>query len=107
MSNSVSVTKLSKEEMSISGYESTRLLNIGRFWVNADATPENRRPALSGQIDRDLPVTITLAPNAKLVLYPNNKRDGKRDADFRLSIELPTATANDIIELQRGNRAVA
>ena len=30
--------------------------------------------------------SITLTPNDKIQLWPNQKRDGKKDADYRLSI---------------------
>lgn len=77
----------------------TRLLNVGRAWVNANAT--GNQPPISGQIDRNLGASITLNPNDRILFFPNNKREGVRDADFRIAIEVPTAVANEIIERQR------
>ena len=80
----------------------TKSLNIGRAWINN--VPEGTRgPALSIQLDRNLGADISLSPGDRVYLWPNNKRAGVRDADFRLSLDVPTALADEIIERQRGN----
>jgi hypothetical protein len=82
----------------------TRLLNIGRAWMNDGATPENNRPVMSAQVDRDLPVSITLVANSRIVFFPNTKREGKKDADFRLAVEMPSEVVDGIIARQRAGR---
>jgi hypothetical protein len=80
----------------------TKPLNIGRAWINK-VSEGSRGPALSIQMDRNLSADITLSPGDRVYLWPNKKREGIRDADFRLSMDVPTALADEIIERQRGN----
>lgn len=80
----------------------TKLVNIGRLWINKDAT--GKKPPISGQIDRSLGVSVTLSANDKLVFFRNTKREGTRDADFRIAIELPTAMADEVIASQMSSR---
>lgn len=60
---------------------------IGRAWVNT----VQKEGALKGtqflniQIDQAF-ASITLSPGDKIQLWPNAKREGKQDADYRLSI---------------------
>lgn len=81
----------------------TKLLNIGRAWVNNNAV--GNQPPISGQIDRNLGATVSLSPNDRIMFFPNAKREGVRDADFRIAIELPIAEADAIIESQMSHRA--
>lgn len=63
--------------------ESNRVF-IGRAWVNkSKQNPEVEY--LNVQIDRGFE-SITLNQNDLIQLYPNKKREGKKDADYRLSI---------------------
>lgn len=66
----------------------------------------NRKPVINITIDRDLPVAVTLSPLERVLLFPNVKRDGKKDADLRLSIELPADQANAVITAQRAKTPV-
>lgn len=86
-----------------SAQSNTKLLTIGRIWNNVKTG--DRMPAMSGRLDRDLPVSVTLSPNSRFVIFKNDKREGKQDADFRLAIVLDTDVADDIIKTQRANRA--
>ena len=84
-------------------HRSTKLLNIGRIWVNEKAG--DNQPAMSGRLDRDLGAEITLSPNDRILLFPNSKREGKRDADMRVAIEVDAEKADAIIAAQRSRRS--
>lgn len=73
----------------------TRLLNIGRIWLNEKKSDNS--PVMSGRIDRDLGASITLSPNDRIVFFNNSKRDGKKDADLRVAIELPAEVVDRMI----------
>lgn len=96
---------------------------IGRMWVNAgsntmvpatytvpaDVTLSANESYLIGQLsfrtDRNLnasPVAGEVAPvvlkkGEKLFFYANNKRDGHRDPDYSVSVLLPSAVAETVI----------
>lgn len=84
-------------------HRSTKLLNIGRVWLNENAG--DNKPAMSGRLDRDLGAQITLSPNDRLLFFPNSKREGKRDADMRVAIEVDAEKADTIIAAQRTRRS--
>lgn len=69
-------------------------LFIGKLWVNTINTEgENKgKKYMSGNIDNKFS-KITIGINDQINIFPNNKRKGVRDADFRISIltdqELP------------------
>lgn len=79
----------------------TRLLNIGRAWDNSSIEGRsNKAPKLRIAIDRDLGLAITLKPESQLLLFTNQKRAGKKDADYRVAVELP----KDIVDAQLAKR---
>lgn len=95
---------MSKVELSAGGEKparTMRLLNIGRIWVNEQKNENS--PVMSGVIDRNLGASITLSPNDRIVFFSNAKRDGKRDADLRVAIEVPAEVAESVIAAQRGS----
>ena len=57
---------------------------IGKAWVNT----KGELNYLSITIDRG--TEITLESEDKLVAFPNNKREGKRDADYRIYVDMNT-----------------
>ena len=48
--------------------------------------------------DRNLPKDIKVEAGKSLYFYTNKKREGKRDADYSVSIVLPEAEAQSIID---------
>ncbi len=84
----------------------TKLLGIGRMWDNS-ATAQGNQPKFRILLDRNLGLHITLVPMSELVLFENKKREGKRDADYRVAISLPTAVVDTEVARQRGSRGVA
>lgn len=62
---------------------------IGRGWINT--VKQGPRAGLNFiQVKFDRGVEIDkLTPDCMLQLWPNEKREGKRDADYRLSILTP------------------
>ena len=55
---------------------------IGRAWLNET---RNGKSFINIKLDRDIK-TVSLAPSMRIELWPNTKREGKKDADYRLSI---------------------
>ena len=66
---------------------------IGKLWVNSI---NSSRPGAI-RINRNLPTEIVLKAGTTLFLSINKKREGKQDADFSVSVLLPTATAETLI----------
>ena len=60
---------------------------IGRAWLNTvqKEGPSKGTQFLNISIDEAY-AAITLTPQDKIQLWPNPKREGKQDADYRLSI---------------------
>lgn len=85
--------------------QTTRAFTVGRAWINEQRSPNS--PAVVIRMDRDLPRTITLAPGSELIAFPNVKRDGKQDADFRIAVRLPREVADTLIAEQRATREAA
>lgn len=96
------MTQVEKLENGVVPQRTTKLVNIGRVWLNEKKNKNS--PVMGGRLDRDLGVSITLSPNDRIVFFNNAKREGKRDADLRIAIELPTAEADQMIETQRSRR---
>ena len=67
---------------------------IGKLWIHN--VTGNRPGAI--RISRNLPTSVTLEPGATLFLNTNLKRDGKQDADFNISVLLPTETVDKLIQ---------
>ena len=99
------MSTLNLVEGKVQAERTTRLLNIGRIWLNEQKGETS--PVMSGRIDRDLGASITLSPNDRIVFFSNTKRDGKKDADFRVAIELPAGVVDQVIETQRSVRGSA
>lgn len=97
------MSKVQFSEGNVAPERTTRLLNIGRIWLNVQKGENS--PVMSGRIDRDLGASITLSPNDRIVFFNNSKRDGKKDADMRVAIELPAEVVDKVIETQRSARS--
>ena len=73
---------------------------IGKVWLNAGR---------GGQliVDRDNPAEIILTPGMRINLtdQTDKKREGKQDADYSVSILLPTADAMRLIEEKKSKIA--
>ena len=66
---------------------------IGRAWINEAKGGANKGTKfISVVFDRGVSGTIDLANGSNLMLWPNNKREGKRDADYRVSVLEPVPT---------------
>lgn len=52
---------------------------------------------LTFKTDRNLITPVTVKEGAALYLYANRKRDGKKDADFSVSVLLDITDANRVI----------
>ena len=70
---------------------------IGKMWINSN---DNNRPG-SIRISRSLPTDVVLKASTTLFLTPNKKRDGKNDADFSVTVLLPTETADALIAAEK------
>ena len=70
---------------------------IGKMWLHSVAG--NRPGAI--RISRDLPTDVVLKAGTTLFLNTNTKREGKVDADFSISVLLPAATADALIQAER------
>ena len=70
---------------------------IGKLWTNSK---NGTRPGTL-RISRDLPQDIVLTKGTTLYLTTNIKREDKLDADFSISVLLPTATADKLIQMQK------
>ena len=61
---------------------------IGRAWINVVKNEESKYVGtefINVTLDKDVNKVVINAGD-KLQLWPNNKREGKKDADFRVSI---------------------
>lgn len=67
----------------------TQRVFIGRAWKNRVQKEGATKGVefLNLQLDRD--VSITLEAGDRITLWPNTKREGKADADYRASIQVP------------------
>ena len=64
-----------------------KLISVGRAWKNTSkAGNEFLRLSIDQKIDGKAFSAITLKAGDQLLLTLNKKREGKKDADFRLSI---------------------
>lgn len=57
--------------------------NIGRAWINQCKDGKVR---INFKIDRG--IKVELDENTPVLLSPNTKREGKRDADYRAAIQV-------------------
>ncbi len=70
---------------------------IGKAWASSQ---DGNRPGTI-RISRDLPRPIELKAGTTLFLSRNDKRDGKMDADFSVSVLLPVTVADQLIAAER------
>lgn len=56
---------------------------IGKAWINKSKKGTDLINIVLGN-RREPFASITLKPNDKIMLRPNNKREGKKDADFQV-----------------------
>lgn len=64
---------------------------IGRAWINtvqADGSKYKGTEFINITLDRDRE-GVVFKKTDQLQLWPNSKREGKKDADFRVSIIMP------------------
>ena len=67
----------------------TRREFVGRVWQNKVREGEHKgKEFFSVRIDRAVN-KLVLTPESRIQLWPNVKREGKQDADYRMSIILP------------------
>jgi hypothetical protein len=67
---------------------------IGKAWINKVQVKKGTNAGkelevLNLTLDRGV-VLNDINENCKISLWPNNKREGIKDADYRVSIQLPT-----------------
>lgn len=74
---------------------------IGKAWK---PNPETGRQG-SIKISRDLPIDLVLRAGTSLNVNFNNQREGKQDADYNVSVIIPTAQANELIETMKASAA--
>ena len=86
----------------------SKLLNVGRAWINDRNAEDANQPKLTIKMDRDLGINLTLAPSAQILLFANPKRDGinpntqqpYQDADYRVAVAVPVEVADREIARQ-------
>lgn len=81
--------------------ERNKLLSIGRAWYNDRQNESGTSPALTIRIDRGLGINITIGAENQLLLFKNQKRDGRQDADYRVAIALPAEVVDREIARQQ------
>lgn len=73
---------------------------VGKLWLNDET---GRLANLN--INRDLPQDLVLKAGTSLLLTKQTKRPGKMDADYSVSILLPTEQAKQLIQATKDNTA--
>lgn len=66
----------------------TKIVFIGKAWCN-----ETKGGKTYTKLSIDRGVELTLKSGDFIELWPNNKRDGKQDADFRASVRVAAEQA--------------
>jgi len=79
----------------------TKLLPVGKMWVNDRMNEAGTSPKLTITLDRNLGLNLTLAAGSRLLAFENNKREGRRDADYRIAVALPTEIVEAEIARQK------
>lgn len=62
---------------------------IGRAWINTVKKEGANKGVQFLNLKLDKGVNVTLNEGDSISLWPNKKREGKVDADFRASIQVP------------------
>ncbi len=70
---------------------------VGKLWATSK---DGTRPGVL-RINRTLPKDIILTAGTSMFLTANEKRDGKIDADYSVSVLLPIDTANELIAAEK------
>jgi len=80
---------------------------IGRAWKNvAGPNTENAGTVfLSLRIDSGVKVTLT--EKDSILLWPQTKREGKQDADFRMSVEIKEITEELVDQMATAPAGIA
>ena len=81
----------------------TKLLSIGRMWDNSE-TATGKQPKMRIVLDRNLGLNITLSPGSRLIAFANTKREGKKDPDYRVAVELPRDVVDAELARQKQTR---
>lgn len=87
-------------DVEVSG-NTTKLLSIGRAWVNDRVNEAGTSPAVTIRIDNNLGINIKLGAGAQVLMFTNPKREGKQDADYRVAVAVPAEVADREIARQR------
>ena len=62
---------------------------------------EARRRSVGLTFDSNMPEALTINPGARFSIFSNPKREGKQDAQYRVSIPLPEAEFNRLVEAKQ------
>lgn len=93
---------MSKEQIAIQGQsDGLKSFIIGKLWITST---DGQRPG-SLRISRTLPKDMVLTKGTVLSMHLNKKREGKQDADYTVSVRLPEAQADELIALEKAERA--
>lgn len=65
--------------------QNKQLKAIGRAWLNA--AKADGKEYLNVTVDKAVG-EVTIGPDDRILMFPNAKRDGKKDADWRLMVEV-------------------
>lgn len=60
---------------------------IGKAWINEATVGKNAGTKfISVKLDRNI-ASVSIEAGQQITLWPNLKRDGKKDADYRVSVK--------------------
>jgi len=80
----MSTTTIERDEK-----QATKREFVGRVWLNEVREGEHKgKKFFNVRIDRAV-TKLVLTPESKIQMWENKKREGKQDADYRMSIILP------------------
>ena len=93
----------------------TKLLSVGRVWVNDRQNDAQTSPKMTLRLDRNLGINILLGAGNEMLFFANEKRTGNnpatgnpyQDPDYRATIALPAAIVDKEIERQKAEAQVA
>lgn len=90
----------------------TKPLIIGSAWDNGEdnVSPTGvPQPRLKVRLSQNLGLSITMVPGTELALWPNRleKREGKQDPDYSVSVQLPADIVDAEIARQKAEKPSA